>query len=82
MPPCSILNGNECNPLDYTGGLRLQRPNLPVPHDLHRHEYCRNDVVYAREAGMWGRRSRCRLLPLVVIVLWVTEVGLCTWWGW
>ena len=60
----SMLSGNECIPYSCTGGLRLQRPNLPCSQYLYRYECCRIDEVYAREAGMRvraGRYSSCRL---------------------
>ena len=57
-----MLNGSECTPRDYTGGLRLQRPNLPLLQYLHRHKCCRIDEVYAPGAGMWGRHGSCRLV--------------------
>ena len=47
-----MLNDNMCILHDFTGDLRLQRSNVPLPQYLHRHEYSRSDEVYAPETGM------------------------------
>ena len=60
-----MLSGNECILHGYTGGLRLQRPNLPCSQYLHRHECCRIDEVYAPEVdtrARAGRHGSCRLV--------------------